>query len=170
MITVATERDVQRLVALGRSTYLAHFANIWSADGLQAYLDKQFDFEAITADIAGEQSRYLMVQHNRLLVGYAKLNFNRPIPINAARRGVELQKIYFLPEATGLGLGRQLIDRIVDDASDAGEENVWLDVLKSNEGGRRIYERSGFKVVGEMPFSTDKMQIDFWVMVHDLRR
>jgi diamine N-acetyltransferase len=167
MIVNATLKDIQPLIALGLSTYRSHYSDIWSTEGLTDYLDAQFDPEVIEAEIKGGQSQYLLMHHNGALAGYAKLNFNRPVPVDSNRWGTELQKIYFLPDATGFGLGTQLIGHIL---AQAGKELVWLDVLKSNAGGRRLYERCGFRVGGELPFATDIQQIDMWVMVHDRRR
>jgi ribosomal protein S18 acetylase RimI-like enzyme len=170
MIVVATEKDVSALVTLGKASYLHHYGSIWSATALQDYMDEQFAPALIEAEIAGGQSQYLMMHDEDALVGYAKINFNRKVPLDPARSGTELQKIYFLPEATGHGFGRRLIEYILAEATRAGEDVVWLDVLKTNDGGRRLYERCGFRVAGELPFATDIQQIDFWVMVHDLRR
>lgn len=167
MITSATIEDIPALIALGLSTYRAHYSGIWSGQGLTDYLDAQFDPEMIKAEMVGHQSQYLFMHHDGALAGYAKLNFNRPMPVDSSRVGTELQKIYFLPDATGLGLGRQLIAHLL---TQADEGLIWLDVLKSNAGGRRLYERCGFTVAGELPFATDIQQIDMWVMVHDRRR
>ena len=58
--------------------------------------------------------------------------------------GAELQKIYFLKSAAGLGYGKQLLQFISDRAVQRGERLLWLDVLKSNANAQRFYEAVAF--------------------------
>jgi len=68
-----------------------------------------------------------------------------------------------LPESDGVLWARSVLT-IPEEARAAGYRLVWLDVLKSNEGARRAYERCGFKTVGELPFATELGEIGFRVM------
>ncbi len=57
-----------------------------------------------------------------------------------------------------------LLGSVLEFAVEHDRQVVWLDVLKENDGGRRLYERHGFTVAGELPFATDLREIGFWVM------
>ena len=52
----------------------------------------------------------------------------------------------------GRGIGSQLLRRIIDYARDNGFESVRLDVIDTNPGARRLYERVGFIAVREDKF------------------
>lgn len=56
----------------------------------------------------------------------------------------ELRKMYFLPEARGLGAGRALMQRCLDAARGFGFRRCYLETLCSMQGARRLYERAGF--------------------------
>lgn len=56
----------------------------------------------------------------------------------------ELRKMYFLPEARGLGAGSALMARCLEAARDAGFERCYLETLTGMEAAMRLYERSGF--------------------------
>jgi ribosomal protein S18 acetylase RimI-like enzyme len=61
-----------------------------------------------------------------------------------------LVKLYLLEDARGRGLGSALVRRVIDEADRAGK-GVRLRVLRSNPRAKALYERLGFRVVGEEP-------------------
>jgi diamine N-acetyltransferase len=163
-LITATCDDINRLCAICRRTYAAHYSGIWTDDGLLTYLDDQYDASKVQAEISGGKTEYLLAAVDGHDVGFAKLNYDRPLPTDPEKLGVELQKIYFDADQTGKGYGSISLQRITNIARESGSERIWLDVLKSNEGGRRAYERAGFSVVGEESFATDIEPIGMWVM------
>lgn len=75
---------------------------------------------------------------------------DRPIGLlKAVREGPcwELMQIQISPPLQGQGLGRRLVQQVIDDARKAGA-SLKLSVLKKNPA-RRLYERLGFTVVAE---------------------
>lgn len=173
MITIreATTEDIQALSAIGIETYREHFSDIWTATGMQDFLNQDFSFDAL------QRSLQLPAAHCWLLasdaegrvVGFAKVNWSKPMPVSA-EVGAELQKIYFLKSQAGNGYGKQLLQVICQMAKEREERFVALDVLRSNANAQRFYERFGFEAVGEIPFSTDKAEIGMVVMRCDLCR
>ena len=166
-ISVATLDDLESLRHLGEVTYRAHFTEIWSGAGLNSYVRDQFSVAKLTEELSKFETRYLIVTAGGQPSGYAKIIKNQPFPCDTDCIGLELEKIYFLPGMAGKGLGRRVLLSIFNQASVAGHDFVWLDVLKSNLAGRRFYENMGFSVVCEKPFATDLMEVGFWVMKID---
>jgi diamine N-acetyltransferase len=169
-IAVATLNDLDTLRDLGASTYRAHFAQIWSPAGLHEYVSQQFSASKLIEELSGFQTRYLIVTTQGRPCGYAKISKNRPCLYDFSGTGLELEKIYFLPDTAGKGLGKRVLQRVFNEASAAANSFVWLEVLKSNVAGRRFYESLGFSVIGEKPFATDLMEIGFWVMKSETLR
>jgi GNAT superfamily N-acetyltransferase len=58
-----------------------------------------------------------------------------------------LEIVYVRPAARGRGVGVELIREVARRAQDAGVEMLELEVLESNEGARRLYDRLGFRTV-----------------------
>ncbi|MGZ0701072.1 N-acetyltransferase family protein [Pseudomonas piscis] len=171
MITIreAEQHDLEALQTIGRATYREHFASIWSADGMQRFLDQDFAPQVLEQSLAARHQHLwlLALDAQQTPIGFAKLNWNRPMP-GSDLPGAELQKIYLLKSQAGQGQGRVLLDQVLRQASQAGARYLWLDVLKSNAGARRFYESAGLRQVSEVPFSTDLEQIGMWVMARDL--
>jgi ribosomal protein S18 acetylase RimI-like enzyme len=160
----ARTENAEAVAALGARSYRDHFAALWDARELDAWLAQQFDPGAIRADVEADRVHYLLADVDGREVGFAKLIWDRAVPAGGGH-GAELQKIYFLGDEVGRGYGAALIEACADRAAARGEACVWLDVLKSNERARRLYERRGFSVVGERDHPLEKRQIlPMWVM------
>lgn len=56
----------------------------------------------------------------------------------------ELRKMYFLPEARGLGAGTAMMTRCLDAARGFGFRQCYLETLTGMDAAMRLYERSGF--------------------------
>ncbi|WP_141734822.1 GNAT family N-acetyltransferase [Oligoflexus tunisiensis] len=57
----------------------------------------------------------------------------------------ELKKMYLLPEARGLGLGRALMEELLPLVAAAGYTRLYLETMPSMRDAIRLYERYGFK-------------------------
>jgi len=64
---------------------------------------------------------------------------------------VELTKVMVHPGARGLGLGRLVVDTLIDGADSFGAEVLTLGVRGNNHGARALYEACGFTTWGVMP-------------------
>ncbi len=58
-----------------------------------------------------------------------------------------LSRLYILPDAQGVGLGRALFDAVI--AGAPGAKCVRLEVHPGQVQARRFYEANGFRVIGE---------------------
>jgi GNAT superfamily N-acetyltransferase len=69
------------------------------------------------------------------------------VPKDAA--ACEIKRLYLLPEYRGRGLGRALMEHILDRVREAGflEAVAWSDVRL--ETAHQVYDRLGFERIGE---------------------
>jgi putative acetyltransferase len=56
----------------------------------------------------------------------------------------ELRKMYFLPEARGIGAGRAMMQRCLDAARAHGFKRCYLETLTGMDAAQALYKRSGF--------------------------
>jgi ribosomal protein S18 acetylase RimI-like enzyme len=162
-IEAARASDAALISALGRRVYAAHFASLWTADGLRRYLDAQYDEAMIATELGGTTTRYALARCAGETLGFMKLIHERPSPIGG-ERGALLDKVYLDSSTTGRGIGAQLIAEAERLARERGDRLLWLDVLRSNDAAARLYARLGFVEVGQLPFATDLGEIGFRVM------
>ena len=166
----AAHADLETLQRIGCDTYREHFSGIWTRAGMQRFLSVDFSSENLASSLAATDQHLWLLAEDAAgnTQGFAKLNWNSRMPLHNAV-GAELQKIYLLKSATGKGYGMQLLRVICERASARQQERLWLDVLKSNRAAQAFYSRFGFHACGEIPFSTDLLDIGMQVMTYNLR-
>jgi putative acetyltransferase len=104
-----------------------------------AFADPELD--RMTATYAAPRSAYYVVTDDagRVLGG------GGVAPLRGGASEVcELQKMYFLPEARGHGMGEAIVRRCLDDARRFGFSKCYLETLERMTAARALYERLGF--------------------------
>ncbi len=65
--------------------------------------------------------------------------------VNGDEDVCELRKMYFLPEARGLGAGAAMMTRCLDAARTFGFRRCYLETLSGMDSAMRLYEKTGFR-------------------------
>ncbi len=158
--------DSTTIHEIGCRSYRHNFTDTWSAKGLEKHLQTGFTQTIIQESLRFNKHSWFLISlsPDAPPVGFAALVLNSPIP-HCNDIGLELQKLYFLPEASGQGCGKYLMEFIAQYALENNYLKLWLDVLKSNTGAIRFYKANGFEQMGELPFKTDLLEVGQWVMV-----
>jgi diamine N-acetyltransferase len=162
--------DAEEIAELGRRAYTASFGELWTPAGLATFLAEQLPVERIRGELeGGDATRYVVAERAGELLGFAKLLRDRPVTALEGERGLWLQQLYMHPKATGKGIGSVLLHAVGGIAEETGEERIWLDVLRSNTGAIRLYERHGFVHRIPIPWASDLRDIGMWVMTRLVR-
>jgi ribosomal-protein-alanine N-acetyltransferase len=61
---------------------------------------------------------------------------------------LHINNLAVIPDARRSGIGSALLARVLDEARDMGASRALLEVRRSNEAARRLYERFGFTTAG----------------------
>jgi putative acetyltransferase len=84
-------------------------------------------------------------------------------PLGGAEENIcELRKMYFLPPARGLGAGRALLARCIDEARTRGYRRMYLETLTGMDAAQRLYQRFGFARLGAPLGATGHFGCDRW--------
>ena len=90
---------------------------------------------------AAPRSAYFVVERDGRVVGGGGV-----APLEGGDEDTcELRKMYFLPEARGLGAGAAMMARCLDAARGFGFARCYLETLTGMDAAMRLYERSGFR-------------------------
>ena len=83
--------------------------------------------------------------------GIQALGCWRAGPAGAMAHGAELTKIMVHPNSRGRGLGRMVVNALIETADIYGAELLTLGVRGNNHGAQALYEKCGFKTWGVLP-------------------
>jgi len=142
------ERDVETLFKIYQSTRHGEMSLIphWSAEQKQAFLRSQFQ-----AQHSHYQHQFPKASYDLILKGENPIGRFYVDRLECEYRIID---IALLPEYSNRGIGGALIRELQEQARGDGKQ-VTLHVEKSNHA-KRLYDRLGFTIVGEIPF--------YWLM------
>lgn len=90
---------------------------------------------------AQPRSSYFVVERDGRVIGGAGI-----APLEGGEADVcELRKMYFLPEARGIGAGTAMMQRCLDAARMHGFARCYLETLTGMDEAQALYLRSGFR-------------------------
>jgi len=61
----------------------------------------------------------------------------------------ELQKMYFLPEARGIGMGSKMMSTCLEAARSFGYEQCYLETMPYMTAAQKLYTRTGFYYIDQ---------------------
>ena len=155
--------DAAIVALLGRLTFQETFSALFlqHEHELKQYLDKTFCVGKIEASIGKAQNRYWTASVDGLPVGYGKLKFPSKDAARKAGAPAQLQKIYVLSDFISQNVGHKLMDEIWAEGARLAVDEMWLNVLSSNERAIRFYERHGWMRTGETTFDIGSQSFHF---------
>lgn len=86
-------------------------------------------------------SAYFIAEMEGKIVGGGGIYPTEDLPQNTC----ELVKMYLLPEARGIGLGRMMMERCLETARLNGFQQVYLETLPELKQAVKVYEKFGFE-------------------------
>jgi len=126
-----------------------------------AYEDQALD--DMFATYQQPRMTYFVVEEKGKIIGGAGI---APL-IGLEEKTCELQKMYFLPEARGKGLGAQMMDTCLKFGKANKFEQCYIETLPYMEGARKLYARSGFKSLEKPLGDTGHYKCTMW-MIRDI--
>ncbi|KAJ9156259.1 hypothetical protein NKR23_g1237 [Pleurostoma richardsiae] len=150
----ASPDDAVDIAKLGAHVFSATFGHSVQPHELKAYLDDSYSTEATTKDIS-DPSRDMIVATNEdgQIVGFGLLTRGSSEPCIAhVGSTIELQRLYVHPDFHGKGIGKILVNTMENMARKQAFKHMWLGVWEENHKAQRVYEKLGYKIVGDHDF------------------
>ena len=116
------------------------------------------EVDAMCAAYAQPRSSYFVVERGGRVIGGAGV-----APLAGGEADVcELRKMYFLPEARGIGAGTAMMQRCLDAARKHGFRHCYLETLTGMDAAQALYRRSGFAPICAPMGGTGHHGCDRW--------
>ncbi|MDI7742484.1 GNAT family N-acetyltransferase [Lysinibacillus fusiformis] len=161
-IKKCTLEDLQTLQEISIETFYEAFKDQNSPENMQAYLEKAFNLEQLEKELANKFSQFLFVYFNNEAAGYLKINTNEAQSEPMGEEALEVERIYLKPNYQKHGLGKALLNKAIDIATELNKKKIWLGVWEKNENAIAFYKRMGFVQTGTHAFIMgDEEQTDY---------
>jgi GNAT superfamily N-acetyltransferase len=96
------------------------------------------ELAALPGAYAAPQGRLLIARSGGSVIGCVAL---RPL----TREQCEMKRLYIRPGNRGSGFGRQLVERVIEEARAIGYSRMCLDTLPTMTEAQHLYEQLGFR-------------------------
>ena len=161
-IIKAVLTDIKRLQIIGERSYTPHYTHLWKAGGVEWYMQRCFSDATLEKELADENIEYYIVSADGKDIGILKLVLRKPIPDSEIENALYLEKIYFIKEWTGKGVGNKTIEFAFERASELNRDCVWLMAMDTSDKPIAAYERAGFRI-------HSRTRLDFGIMKEEFR-
>jgi putative acetyltransferase len=146
--------DNSQLAVIVRDTLTEFGANVPGT----VYFDPTTDalFELFQTPL----SAYFIAEMDGKMVGGGGIYPTEDLPQGTC----ELVKMYLLPEARGLGLGRMLMERCLEIAKEIGFEQVYLETLPELKQALKVYSKLGFEFLSAPLGNSKHFGCGLWML------
>lgn len=137
--------EAGHLLALAESTFRAGFERLNEPEHFEAYMKKAFTLDKFKQELSTKGSVFYFAETENKVVGYIKLNCGEAQSDIKTEPGIELERIYVVPEVQGRGIGEYLLHEAIGMAESDRFPYLWLGVWEKNERAIKFYKRHGFE-------------------------
>ncbi len=153
-----TEKDNAGIACAIRSVFEELFDPIGYPKKGTAYEDAFLD--RLCQVYQTPRSVYFVVEKDGKIVGGAGIR-----QLDASDANIcELQKMYFLPEARGLGLGAKMIGLCLEKAKSFRFEACYLETMPFMKDAQKLYRKSGFEYIDAPMGNTGHCSCPVWML------
>lgn len=146
--------DNSQLAVIVRDTLTEFGANVPGT----VYFDPTTD--ALFELFQTPQSAYFIAEMDGKMVGGGGIYPTEDLPLGTC----ELVKMYLLPEARGIGLGRRLMEQCLEIAQLNGFQQVYLETLPELKQALKVYEKFGFEFLSAPLGNSKHFGCGLWML------
>lgn len=135
----AKEEDLEIIRTLAEETWPSAYGDIISAEQITFMLERMYS----KAELLGQLLQghiFLIASELKEDIGFAAFSV-----IDSGTRTFKLHKLYVLPKAHGKGIGKILMNEVVNQVKAQGGAFLQLNVNRANKAAN-FYEKAGFKI------------------------
>jgi diamine N-acetyltransferase len=155
-IMPCTLAELPKLHHIAVEAYNDHYTYLWH-DGGAWYVNRSFTEEALRDDMADPNVAYFIVYYKDEPAGFMKFNKDKALAGYSDAECLELERLYLVDRASGIGIGKWAVDFAVQYALESDKRIVWLKTMDSSRSVD-FYEQNGFAKCGTEELDFEMMK------------
>lgn len=140
IIEEASTKDIATIQHLSSIVWPVTFAEILSEEQIAYMMEMMYSTESLMEQMQVKNHHYLLAQKKGKYLGYLAYE------TNIQHEYCKVHKIYVLPAAQGMGVGKSLIEFVKEKAQNAGDSQLHLNVNRYNKA-LEFYKHLGFSIL-----------------------
>lgn len=136
-IRPAAPGDVRGIREVAERSWRRTYADIFSAEEIEEFLDDWYSQEALQSSVTSDGSTLLVAETGGECIGFGECGHRGD--------GPEIFRLYVDPPHWRGGVGSELLEALESEMRDRGADAVRLFVHRENEIGRSFWEKHGFE-------------------------
>lgn len=153
-----TIREIEKKDNIMMAQVIREVMPEFGADGPGfAIVDPQVDMMYETYN--NDKSIYFVIEIEGQIIGGAGIG-----PLVGHDDVCELQKMYFLKKARGLGFGQSLMNKCLEFAKQVGYQSCYIETLEGMDQAKGLYLKNGFESLNAPMGNTGHFSCDSWYL------
>jgi len=161
-------KDAKKLSDIAIRAYKDFYLYLWYDNG-DWYINHSFAPSVFENQLEDPNHAFFLLNDKEKPVGFLKLNIDQPLEGHGQYNAIEIERIYFIKEATGKGHGRQVMEFCYDYARKLKKEIVWLKTMDSSDAVL-FYKELEFDICGNFMLDFRQMKPEFRGMIIMMKR
>lgn len=155
-------KDLRILQEVSIETFTDTFKEQNSPENMKAYLDKAYALEKLENELSNTSSQFFFIYLHEELAGYLKVNTDDAQTEEMNDDSLEIERIYVRSKFQKQGLGKYLMNKAIELATESRKNVIWLGVWEKNQNAIAFYSKNGFIKTGAHSFYMgDEEQVDY---------
>ncbi|MHA4811184.1 GNAT family N-acetyltransferase [Flavitalea flava] len=142
-IRMAELEDINTIGFLAQQIWPKAYGDIISPEQFDYMINQFYSPASLRQQMLEDRHQFLMVEQDEEPIGFASW-----APLEQGTGIYKLHKLYVLPVNQGKGMGKAMIQFILENILEEGAKSLRLNVNRHNKA-RLFYEKMGFSVIGE---------------------
>ena len=136
-------KDYSNLHTLMVDIYPLAYNHFWKDNG-DWYVNSQYSKKNILNELNQEKADYYFVLFNDEIIGNFRVIWDEKLEGLSEEKQVKLHRIYLHKNTQGKGIGKTLINWLVNNAKEKGYKIIWLDAMDKQPQAFNFYKKLGF--------------------------
>lgn len=141
-IRTATLEDIPLIQQLTDEIWRPTYQDLMTSEQLEYMIAMMYSAASLTSQMTEKQHEFLLLYDDQRPIGFAAYSTTDEAGI------YKLQKIYLHSDYQGKGVGRLLLEGVIERVKAANGTTLELDVKRDNKA-RFFYEKQGFTILKE---------------------
>lgn len=161
-IRKADMKYLEELRQITEKTFVETFGADNTQEDIKKYLKENVTKDKVEKEMKNPGSLFYVAEIDGNVVAYMKLNLDEAQTEQGLSNSMEIQRIYVLKDYKNRSIGKQLMQKAIQEAESRQLNYIWLGVWEKNTKAIGFYEKRGFTTFDKHIFKLgEDEQTDF---------